>query len=245
LRRLRRDFANDSSAKIRGRLIALAEELGGPEDVPWLIPKLGTNGEAEAAFRTLLTIISRSDVALLEDQWFAELLATRNQKKLSDSQWRSLLEQAERMAEGRREFLQRIYREWTILLSRGGSLTDQVAYWEKLVESTPAEWGDEDSATLLGIYIRLGRVDASVGILRNLLIEGDLSPNGPIAGVLSGFFSQPGPDGRFAKTVSAVVANVTVSEERPVWDAQKKRWLLPAKGAAEKGADGSTDGPSL
>ncbi|MCH8217835.1 MAG: HEAT repeat domain-containing protein [Planctomycetes bacterium] len=245
LQRLRSDFANDSSAKIRGRLIALAEELGGPEDVFWLIPKLGTNGEAEAAFRTLLAIISRSEAALLEDQWFAELLATRHQKKLSDSQWRSLLEQAERMAEGRAEFLQKIYREWTVLLSSGGSLTDQAAYWEKLVESTPEGLGDEDSATLLGIYIRLGRVKASVGILQNLLIKGDLAPNGPIVGVLSGFSSQSGPDGRFAETVRVVVASVTVSEERPVWDAQKKRWLPPAYGAAEKGAGGSTDGPGL
>ena len=241
-RRLRSDFANDSSAKIRGRLISLAEELGGPEDVPWLIPKLGTNGDAEAAFKTLLTLIMRSEVALLEDQWFAELLDTRKQKKLSDSQWRSVLEQAERMAEGRGQFLQRIYREWTILLSKGGSLADQVAYWEKLVESTPGGLGEEDSATLLGIYIRLERVDDSAGILQDLLMKGDLPPNGPIAGMLSGFFAQRGPDGGVVKTVSAVVAGVTVSGERPVWDAQKKRWLAPTQGAAKKGADGSAEG---
>lgn len=245
LQLLRSDFANDSSAKIRGRLIALAEELGGPEDVPWLIPKLGTNGEAEAAFKTLLALISRSDVALLENQWFAELLAARNQKRLSDSQWRSLLEQAERKAKGRRDFLPRIYREWTKLLSRGGSLADQAAYWEKLDGSTPEGLGNQDSATLLGVYIRLGRVDASVAILQDLLIKGDLAPNGPIAGVLSGFLTQSGPDERSAETVRAVVASVFVSEERPVWDAQKGRWLAPVNAVAERGTVGSTEGPGL
>jgi len=241
LGRLRQDFVNDSSAKIRERLIELAAELGGAEDVPWLMPKLGMNGEAEAAFRTLLTVLSRSQIDLLENQWFSELVAIRAQQRLSDSQWSSLLELAERQAEGRPKFLHRIYREWTTLLKKQkGSLADQTVYWEKLTQGGQGGERNEDIAALLDLYLRQKKVDASVTTLQALVSKGDLSPNGPVLGVLSRLFATSTSDGGEGETIRAVVNGVPMGDNRPVWNAHRARWTAQEE-SGQAGTDGSIE----
>jgi HEAT repeat protein len=79
LRRLRENMATDSSVAIRQKLIDLAGEIGGPQDLDWLAEKVGVAGEGEPAWQAMLKIFRspRSDLATLAN-WAVkiEVLAT-------------------------------------------------------------------------------------------------------------------------------------------------------------------------
>jgi HEAT repeat protein len=67
LRKLRENMANDSSVAIRQKLVDLAGEIGGPQDLNWLAEKLGVAGEGEPAWQAMLKILQRSDLTVLAD----------------------------------------------------------------------------------------------------------------------------------------------------------------------------------
>ena len=75
LDKLRGGFANDSSAKIRQRVIELAGEVGGKDDLGWLAERLGS-AESELAWQTMLKIFKAADADVL-DKW-VRIMVTDN-----------------------------------------------------------------------------------------------------------------------------------------------------------------------
>ncbi len=65
LKMLRKDFINDNSAVVRAKLIGLAGEVGGQDDLAWLAEKIGTTTEGEPAWQAMLKIFKGSDTAAL------------------------------------------------------------------------------------------------------------------------------------------------------------------------------------
>ena len=65
LRRLRADFVKDSNTAIRARLVDVAGEVGGQEDLEWLSKKLTVAGEGEAAWQAMLKVFRRSNTDLM------------------------------------------------------------------------------------------------------------------------------------------------------------------------------------
>jgi HEAT repeat protein len=65
LRKLRENLAADSSVPIRQKLMDLAGEIGGSQDLDWLAEKLGAASESEPAWKAMLKVFQRSDLAVL------------------------------------------------------------------------------------------------------------------------------------------------------------------------------------
>jgi HEAT repeat protein len=105
LSKLKGSFPNDSSSKIRQRVIELAGEVGSSDDLTWLAEKLGSS-EGERAWQAILRILKAVDINVL-DKWVERFSSQDMEAKLSDEQKISFLEIAERKANGekRAEFL--------------------------------------------------------------------------------------------------------------------------------------------
>jgi len=65
LKMLRKDFINDNSAVVRAKLIELAGEVGGQDDLVWLAEKIGTTTEGEPAWQAMLKIFKGSAAVAL------------------------------------------------------------------------------------------------------------------------------------------------------------------------------------
>jgi HEAT repeat protein len=65
LRKLRENMTTDSSIAIRQKLVDLAGEIGGSQELDLLAEKVGVAGEGEAVWKAMLKIFKRSDLAVL------------------------------------------------------------------------------------------------------------------------------------------------------------------------------------
>ncbi|MGD8499608.1 MAG: hypothetical protein PVJ86_03120 [Phycisphaerales bacterium] len=103
LEKLRRDFVNDPSFILRKKLIALADEVGGKEDLSWLAEKIGSNSESELAWQAMLNIFKDlfkdPDTSVLKvlNEWAEKLTAPSS--KLSNEQKSVFLTAAEKRAD--------------------------------------------------------------------------------------------------------------------------------------------------
>ncbi len=87
LRKLRENMANDPNVAIRQKLMDLAGEIGGPQDLEWLAEKLGVAGEGEAAWPAMMKIFrsDRSDLAVLAN-WTVKIDALAKTGKVTVEQ---------------------------------------------------------------------------------------------------------------------------------------------------------------
>jgi hypothetical protein len=97
LKMLRKDFVKDPSIILRKKLITLANEVGGKEDLDWLAEKIGSNSESEPAWQAMLNIFENSDAGVL-NKWVDKLTSQSSQIKLSDEQKTAFLKIAEKVA---------------------------------------------------------------------------------------------------------------------------------------------------
>ncbi|MFA5252845.1 MAG: HEAT repeat domain-containing protein, partial [Phycisphaerae bacterium] len=120
LGKLKEGFANDSSAKIRQRVIELAGEVGNGDDLTWLSEKLGS-AESEPAWQAMLTIFKAVEADVL-DKWVGRLSSQDMEARLSDEQKISFLEIAERRAGGEKsgEMLKNVRGQLARVYSKSG-----------------------------------------------------------------------------------------------------------------------------
>jgi len=91
LKMLRKDYVNDPSEKLREKLIKLADEVGGQEDLNWLAEKIGANSESEPAWQAMIKIFNGSNTDDLKE-WIERLTAQNSKIKLSNEQKIAFLE---------------------------------------------------------------------------------------------------------------------------------------------------------
>jgi HEAT repeat protein len=121
LERLRNGFVNDPSVILRKKLIALAGESGGKDDLTWLAEKIGSNSESEPAWQAMLEIFKDMfkdpDASVLKvlNEWAEKL--TLQSSKLSNEQKNAFLTAAEKRADDEskpriRKKLLEVYLAW-------------------------------------------------------------------------------------------------------------------------------------
>ena len=93
LRRLR-GFVNDPSVTHKKNIIALADAVGGKEDLSWLVEKIGINSESIPAWQAMLKIFTGSDIVVLKE-WMDKLTDQDSKVKLSGEQKIEFLKIAE------------------------------------------------------------------------------------------------------------------------------------------------------
>jgi len=182
LRILRKDFTNDTSARIKAKLIELSGKVGGRDDLLWLSEEIGISTGGEPAWQAMLKIFNRSESALLS-QWIARFDSPASRSKLSDEQMLSLLEIAENKAAGENntEMLEGLRERLAGLYKKTGDFEQSAKYLGILLEGTQ-QGGQRDKilAELLDVYLSSGNLESAGSLIANRLLEKKLRSDDPV-----------------------------------------------------------------
>jgi HEAT repeat protein len=225
LKRFRKDLVNDKSSKVRGKLISLAGEVGGPEDLDWLVEKMGSNPDGERVWQAMLNVFQRSDGAVLEN-WLAKF-DSESVGKLSESQELAFLEIAEREAgiENKGQMLINVRRKLADIHTKRGEFERAAAYLGMLRESAgSAEAKEAILGELLGIFLRWPNLEAMKQLVSNRLLEKDLEPNNVIVQAIDGYLAEPTASGD-ANSIVKAIAEIELPPARPMWRGHVERWM--------------------
>jgi len=243
LKRLRKDFVNDRSSKIRERLINVAGEVGGKDDLTWLAEKIGSNSESKLSWQAMLKIFTNSDAGVL-NEWIDKLIPQGGKSKLSDEQKIAFLEMAEGKAVGAMnpQMLKNIRKKLAELYYKTGQFERAADCLDKLHKA--AETTEEKEAILpdlLNAYLRCPKVEPAATLVQNRLLKKDLDPNDIIVSSIENYLSKP-PVGADPNVVLKALTEIQPSENRPKWREWLKQWtyrLGKAKGPdkAKKDSD--------
>ena len=218
------NFANDGSAKIRQRVIELAGEVGGGDDLGWLAEKLGS-AESEPAWQTMLRIFKDVEADVL-DKWVERFGLEDMKTKLSDEQLMSLLETAERKASGEKksQMLKNVRGKLAELYIKSGSFEEAAQCLGLLREAADsAEEKEAILAQLLGVYLRWPKVETAVQLVSNCLLEKDLGPNSVIVLSIEKYLVEL-PATVDPNVVLEALVKIKTVEDRPMWAEQVERW---------------------
>ena len=140
LKRLRGDFVRDSSAAIRARLVDVAGEVGGQEDLDWLGKKLGVAGEGEPAWQAMLKIFRRSNTDVMSS-WMTRFESLVAPNGLSREQMISFLAMVEQKAQGenKAEKLREARGKLFALYAAAGDLSRATEYMNLVLGSAANE----------------------------------------------------------------------------------------------------------
>ncbi|MHC4720859.1 MAG: HEAT repeat domain-containing protein, partial [Planctomycetota bacterium] len=225
LKVLRKDFVNDSSITVRKKLIDLAGEVGGQDDLVWLAEKMGVTAESEPAWQAMLKIFKGSDAVVL-DAWISRLDSQGAKTKLSGEQRVSFLEIAERKAvgENKAEMLKSVRERLARLYAKSGEFEQAAEYLGMLRQvARSAEEKEAILAELLDVYLRWPNVEAASQLVNNCLLEKDLGPNNVVVLSIENYFSEP-PATSDPGEILESLAQIKTSETRPMWAEQLQRW---------------------
>ncbi|UCE98754.1 MAG: hypothetical protein JSV82_06070 [Planctomycetota bacterium] len=225
LKILRKDFVNDSSIIVREKLIQLAGEVGGQDDLAWLAEKIEPTAEGELAWQAMLKIFRGSDATVL-DKWIDKLDSPNTKARLSDEQMLSFLEMAERKAvgEGKADVIKKVRGKLALLYRKRGEFERAAEYWGMIreVAATPEE-KEAILAELLDVYLRWPNFEAATQLVRNSLLEKDLEPDNVIVLSLDNYFADP-PATADPNAILEALVDINTSLDRPIWQQQVGRW---------------------
>jgi hypothetical protein len=238
LKRFRQGAIDDKSPKIRKRLIDLAGEVGGPDDLDWLAGRVGVNNpDGEAVWQAMSAIFARCDAATLY-RWLGKFKAGDLRSRLSPEQWRSFLQLAERKAGGQMDMLRQVLADLVVYHRQKGDLEEEAGYLVKLVAVTQDQQREGLIGQLLAVYLRQSSVDQAAQLLQTVLDGRDLGAQDPMVRAIEDYTVQQTDKQDHFKVVDAVIRKVSVKDPRPNWDQWRQRWLDRQGKAAEVGQGG-------
>jgi hypothetical protein len=222
LKRLRSDFINDPSITLRKKIIALADAVGGKEDLNWLSEKVGVNSESDPAWQAMLKIFTGSDTGVLKE-WMDKLTVQSSKIKLSDEQKIDFLEIAGN-AKGNSEYMPEIRKKLAGLYYKTGQYEQAEGYLSILYEMAQTPEGKKAILpNLLDACLRGAKPGRTAELVKSCLTEGDLDPNSIVVLTIDNYFSKP-PVGDDPNEVLKVLVAVKVPQGRPQWNQQLKIW---------------------
>ena len=219
------DLVNDAGIEIRKKVIELAGEVGGEDDLVWLREKIGTSAESEPAWQAMLKIFKRSEAAVLAG-WIEKFDLPNTKGRLSDEQKIFVLEISKGKAEGdnKLEMLKEIREKLAELYKKSGKFERAAEYLGQLREAAEtAEEQERILAELLDVYLRWPKVESAVQLVDNCLLEKDLEPNNVIVLSINSYLAKPSM-GADPNAVLEALMKIDIPEERPKWQKQLKHW---------------------
>jgi hypothetical protein len=184
LRRLRKDMLADSSAGVRKKVIDVAGEGGGAQDLEWLVEKLGLPDDGKAAWEAMLKIFRRSNAAVLVD-WMARIEEPALTGKVSAEQKVSFLALIEQkgQSESNTDLLRGAQKSLVRLYIAGNNLKQAADYLRILLNTAVSEKEKQNlRSQLLGVYLASSSIDQACEFIGNLLADKnlDLSADGVV-----------------------------------------------------------------
>ena len=222
LKLLRADFINDPSIKLREKIIALADAVGGKEDLNWLAEKIGLNSESDPAWQAMLKIFTGSDTGVLKE-WMDKLTVQSSKIKLSDEQKIDFLEIAEN-AKGNSEYMPEIRKKLAGLYYKTDQYEQAEGYLSILYEMAQTPEGKKAILpNLLDACLKGAKPKRTAELVKSCLKEGDLDPNSIVVQSINNYFSKP-PVSADPNEVLKVLIAIKVPQGRPQWNQQLKNW---------------------
>ncbi len=195
LRKLRENMANDSNVAIRQKLVDFAGEIGGSQELDWLAEKLGVAGEGEPAWRAMLKILQRSDLAVLAD-WKLKIDGLAAAGKIGVEQriaFFTLVEQ-DAKSEKKADVLKDAQMRLAQLYVESKNLKQASEYWRTLLDAAaPGEERQQIQGQLLRAYLGSGSVDQAADLISKCLSAKDLDlrPTGLVVRVIEEYLNSP------------------------------------------------------
>jgi len=222
LKLLRKDYVNDPSSILRKKLIALADEVGGKDDLNWLSDKIGANAEGEPAWQAMLKILKDlkdTDPATWK-QWADKLTAEGS--KLTSEQQIAFLKTAETGGVG--EYRSEIRKKLADLYYATGQFDSAADYFGIQYEAArTAEDRESILPKLLDACLRGSKQDRLAELIGNYLSKSDLDLNSAIRQSINDYLNQP-PVGSDPYAVLKVLEGIKVPQSRPRWHQWLNGW---------------------
>ena len=222
LKLLRKDYVNDPSLILRKKLVALADEVGGKEDLTWLSEKIGANAEGEPAWQAMVKILKDlkdADLAAWK-QWVDKL--TADGSKLTSEQQIAFLKTAETGGVG--EYRSEIRKKLADLYYTTGQFESAADYFGIQYEAArTAEDRESILPKLLDACLRGSKQDRLAELVGNYLSKSDLDLNSAIRQSINDYLDQP-PAGSDPYAVLKVLEGIRVPQGRPKWHQWLSGW---------------------
>jgi len=224
LKLLRNNFVNDPSITLRKKIIALADAVGGKEDLNWLAEKIGLNSESDPAWQAMLKIFSGTDAGVLKE-WMDKLTAQGSKIKLSDEQKIDFLKIAEKEnAKGNSAYMSEIRQKLAGLYYKTGQYEQAADYLGIQYEMAQIPEGKKAVLpNLLDACLKGSKLERTAVLVESYLAEGDLDPDSIVVQTINNYFNAP-PAGVDPNKVLQVLIAVKVPQSRPQWKQQLKSW---------------------
>ena len=220
-----RGFVRDSSVIVRKKIIELAGEIGGKNDLVWLWEKIGSNSESEPSWQAMLKIFKRSEAVVLKG-WIDRFDSPNTKGKLSEEQKVSVLEIAEQKAVGENKMeIRDAVRKKLANYYRGVGEYERAAEYLGMLREV-AQTEDEKEwilANLVDVYLKWPNVEAAAQLVDNCLLERDLDSNNVIVRSIGNYLSSP-PDGADPNAVLEALTKIDSPAGRPKWQELLKDW---------------------
>jgi len=227
LKRLRLELVNDTSGTVRKKLIALAAEVGGKEDLPWLAARMGVNSEGEPAWQAMLKILEGAD-AVVVAEWMHAFSAENGSVKATDTQRIGFFELAQRKAVAENDpVMLKTARQKLAELYLGNGQFEQAAECLTRLHETAATTEEKRAILpdLLRAYLRLKDVQQAAELVQKRLVEGDLDPNDAVVRSIDEYLSKP-PAGADPNVVLEALSKVKTPQGRPLWREKLRQWSI-------------------
>ncbi|UCC96303.1 MAG: hypothetical protein JSW66_10700 [Phycisphaerales bacterium] len=225
---LLRKLANDPSAILRKKVIALAGEVGGKDDLDWLSEKLGLNAEGEPAWQAMLKILNDSDAATWQ-LWTDGL--TSDSSKLTNDQKIALLKAAEAVGAG--EFRSDVRKKLAELYYATGQFEAAADYLGLQYEAAKTEQEKEEiSSRLSQACLKASKGEPLAGLVEDYLSKADFDPNDALMQSINAYFTQP-PAGANPAAILKALEAITVPMSRPKWQQKLAAWKAGLSKKAE------------
>ena len=222
LKLLRKDYVNDPSLILRKKLIALADEVGGKEDLTWLSEKIGANAEGEPAWQAMVKILKdlKDTDQTAWKQWVDKL--TADGSKLTSEQQIAFLKTAETSGVG--EYKSEIRKKLAELYYTTGQFESAADYFGIQYEAArTTEDRELIFPKLLDACLRGSKQDRLAELVGNYLAKSDLDLNSAIRQSINDYLSQP-PVGSDPYAVLKVLEGIRIPQGRPKWHQWLSGW---------------------
>jgi HEAT repeat protein len=242
LRKLPENMISDPSPIIRVKVIDLAGDTGGAQDLDWLVKKLGVAGEGEPAWQAMLKIFRRSNVTVLVD-WMARIAAPAMTGRLSADQEISFLTVVEQKAqsEGNVSLLKSVQESLVQSYISHNNLKQAADYLTGLFNAAASDKEKQQlRSRLLSVYLASSSIDQAGELVGNCLSEKnlDLSSEGFVIKAVEEYLANSaGADpNALLKTLEQIkVKDPNVAQ---MWRAVLSRWVERfAKAKKAEGAE--------
>lgn len=228
LKLLAKDFVNDKSQIVRDRVMDLAGDVGGKDDLLWLWDKVGANSEGKLAWQAMLDIFNNCDTNVIEG-WVGKFnsQSVNGNGKLPDEQYVSFFELVERKAaaENKADMVKTAREKLAQLYAKSGQFEQAAEYLGKLRESAKTKEQKEIIlGQLINVYLRWPKVEAATLLVGNSLLEKDLGSNSAVVRSIDAFLDNPSGGAEPNMVLKSLRGIKASAEQRPLWRQSLARW---------------------